>query len=40
MIPKQCEYLWRFPERPPDPSSAVQSLADAFAGAHGTHGVL
>lgn len=33
-------YLWRLPERPSDPRGAVQSLCDAFAGAHGAHGVL
>lgn len=33
-------YLWRFPEWPPDPCGAVQSLGDSFAGAHSTHGVL
>ena len=39
-IKKKHDYLWRFPEGPPDPGSAVQSLGDTFARAHGTHGVL
>lgn len=37
---KMHPYLWRFPERPPDPGRAVQSLGDTFAGAHSAHGVL
>lgn len=37
---REHPHLWRLPERPPDPRRAVQSLGDAFAGAHGAHGVL
>ena len=37
---KRPPHLWRFPEWPPDPGTAVQSLGDTFTGAHSSHGVF